>query len=343
MKNVQTVVTIVVLAGCVLFMCVSARGDWNDTDPVKWSHLQLPDLTDTGMDIKTGTTGAQLQFLPLTKKVLADDFECTREGPITDIHIWGSWNGDFFPGGEGGVVIGPDPVNANLVFSPPDPGSLSFHLGIWDDVPAGAGGDPEFSTPGQLLWERDFAPGQFAVREVNSPPEDWYDPNTQQWEDDNHLRAFQYNFEIDPADAYRQTGTTANPKVYWLSVDAIPSGPFVIAENGLPNATGPQTVRDIFIGEAISTEFGWKTTHPANHWNDDATFSDWTQDITSGEWTQTTEWGEMRYPEGHQFGPGDLDDFGQSIDLAFVITPEPATMIIFVVGLPFLLARRRKS
>ena len=86
------------------------------------------------------------------------------------------------------------------------------------------------------------------------------------------MQAFQYNFEIDPGEAYMQTGTTANPKVYWLSVDAIPSGPQMIYDGGFENATGPQSINGIYIGEATSTEFGWKTTHPDNHWNDDATY-----------------------------------------------------------------------
>ena len=40
--------------------------------------------------------------------MLADDFICTNIGPISDIHIWGSWLNDL--------------VNQN---------SLTFHLGIY--------------------------------------------------------------------------------------------------------------------------------------------------------------------------------------------------------------------
>src|SRR5205085_7160156 len=44
--------------------------------------------------------------------VLADDFICTNTGPVTDIHIWGSWLND---------LVDPTPT---------------FWLGIYYDVPA---------------------------------------------------------------------------------------------------------------------------------------------------------------------------------------------------------------
>ena len=70
-------------------------------------------------------------------------------------------------------------------------------------------------------------------------------------------------------------------------------------------------------------EWGWKTS--MDHWNDDAVWSD------DGE-----QWNELRYPDGHPFHP-------ESIDLAFVITPEPGTMCLLVLGgIGALLRRRRK-
>ena len=60
-----------------------------------------------------------------------------------------------------------------------------------------------------------------------------------------------------------------------------------------------------------NAKFGWKTS--ADHWNDDAT------------WRMGGNWYELTYPSGHPL-------CGQSIDLAFVITPEPATLSLLAVG-----------
>lgn len=74
--------------------------------------------------------------------------------------------------------------------------------------------------------------------------------------------------------------------------------------------------------------FGWKSSR--DHWNDDGVYGDWDDDGTF------LGWKELRYPAGSQFE-------GQSIDLSFVIVPEPATMTLLVLGgIGVLLKRRRK-
>ena len=73
-----------------------------------------------------------------TPYVLADDFVCTNTGPISDIHLWGSW------------------LNDQALTN-----SITFWLGIYDDVPVGTGNT--YSHPGtNLLWQQWFAPGQYA-------------------------------------------------------------------------------------------------------------------------------------------------------------------------------------
>jgi len=185
-----------------------AKADWKPGDPYKW--VQMPDL-EAGMDV-----------LATEPKILADDFQCTFTGPITDVHIWGSWLDD--------IVLD----------------TVTFKLSIHSDVPAGADGTT-YSYPGPELWSMVFQPGQYIANPWPTPPttERFYDPNqgavvgfdTQVW---------QYNFYIDEPLAFVQQGTSANPVVYWLDVQA-------------------QTLTP-------SAQFGWKTTYQP--WNDDATWSD---------------------------------------------------------------------
>ncbi|MDP6634405.1 MAG: PEP-CTERM sorting domain-containing protein [Phycisphaerae bacterium] len=297
---------------CILFLGNAALGDWDVGDPLKWSHVQFPDLSPTGMDVKAGNVLDPIPDpnRPIMKKVLADDFECTVPGLVRDIHIWGSWKHDILPENR-------DPAGSAF----PDPGLVAFHLKIWSDIAVGPGG-PEYSMPGQILWEMDFMPGSFTFRPEDTQfREDWYDPNTNLWLDDNHLGAFQYNFDIPLADAFMQRGTADNPIVYWVSVDAMPMG--------YPTPLGEEP------------EFGWKTTHPQNHWNDDATYSDWIWDDAAGPagsggaWVPAGPWLEMRYPLGHEFE-------NLSVDLSMAITPEPTTMVLLGMGAVGLLRRRRK-
>ena len=149
--------------------------------------------------------------------------------------------------------------------------------------------------PGELLWEHHFGPGQFSVNLYSVGHEGWYNPNTGEYIDGSDYQAWQYNFYIDPIDAFQQEGTPDTPIVYWLDVSAIP-------------------LDDLAL-------FGWKTS--LMHWNDDAVWGD----------SHQGPWNELRYPGGHFFE-------GESIDLAFVITPEPATVAL--LGLGCLFIRRHK-
>ena len=312
---------IAILSIFVLFLCGSALGDWDPTDPYKMHLPQPPDLSVTGMDVRAGQYGlTDPPVITPTKIVLADDFRCTRTGPITDIHIWGSWKGDLLPSDELDPASG-TPLN-------PDPGLVAFTLGIWSDIPVDANGNP-FSKPGQLLWTGIFQPGDFSVRSAGTGPEDWYEPGDQVRDNDNHLEAYQYNFLIDEPQAFVQQGTPNAPIVYWLSVDARPLGaPVPLQTNGI----GPAFV------EAVPPVFGWKTTYPPNNWNDDATYSFWM--MTGGNpdgfdgWTKEEDWLDMHFPDDHEFA-------GTSINMAFVITPEPTTMMLLGAGAIALIRRRK--
>ena len=206
-------------------------------EDAKMHWPQWPDLDSTGMDV-------DMFFAPL-----ADDWYCIESGPVTDIHLWGSFADDIVPLG------GPE--------------SLVFQLQIRADVPAGV--MAEWSMPGEVLWEWFFGPGDYEVHQkADNNPEDWYDPVTQLWLNDNHLQMYQYDFYIDTADAFVQDSGT----IYWLSVKDL------IRKEDKQDYT-----------------FGWKTTRPDLRWNDDAV---WFID-------PPFFWMEMRYPDGHEYEFQTLD------------------------------------
>jgi len=182
----------VLLLAMVLVLSVTstAMADWDPTDLSKW--VQMPDLDYTGMDV-----------FDSNPNILADDFECREYGPITDIHIWGSWYHDVLP---------------------ETPDNVSFTLSIHADIPASQS-PTGYSMPGAVLWVQTFQPGTFAARlYAENLNEGWYEP-PDYYEPDGDSQCWQYNFFIDEAEAFIQEGGPDTPVVYWLDVQAHPHEP----------------------------------------------------------------------------------------------------------------------
>ena len=179
------------------------------TDPIKW--IQEPDLTSLGIDVNAAGTD---------RYILADDFLCTTTGPITDIHIWGSWFADAFPWG--------------------DPRGMGFTLSIHEDIPDPDGSGPEFSKPGRLLWRGDFPRTSYDCVQVATVPrgEGWLNPGLSYVFPGDYM-VFRYDFHLDKPwlQPFIQRGSPKRPVVYWLDVQ------HVAAPDG-----GPTEV------------FGWKTS-----------------------------------------------------------------------------------
>ncbi|MBN1796579.1 MAG: hypothetical protein JW804_07895 [Sedimentisphaerales bacterium] len=188
---------------------------------VKWE--QKPDLSTAGMDIRLDRNDG----IP---RIMADDFQCTTTGRITDVHFWGSWKYD-----------------AKETIT-------RIHLSIHSDDPVGPGGtDPQntYSKPDLLLWEMDFFDNDFnetLYYELPDPDHEWW------WDIQNQIvfptgdtQVWKYDIYIDPCEAFVQEGTEAEPIVYWLDIYVETTG-------------GPQ--------ESDPGKFGWKTSE--EHWNDDA-------------------------------------------------------------------------
>ncbi len=243
------------LSICVLSAGSVALGDWDPGQEFKMHFPQLPD--PIGWDVSADQW---------RESIVADDWLCTASGPVSDIHIWGSWRQDQMV-----------PIQA-------------VHVSIHSDIPAGQAGGPPFSMPGQLLWERDFDAAQITVQDYGQGDQGFLvpeDPTGGGIFPDDHGLFHQINIDPIPNPFIQEEGT-----IYWLDIQVI---------HETPNAW-----------------WGWKTSQ--DHWNDNAVF--W----ADGEWLPLVD------PRNQE-----------PLDMAFVITPEPTTMILLASGLPLLLKRRRKS
>ncbi|MCK5174495.1 MAG: hypothetical protein KAR47_13965, partial [Planctomycetes bacterium] len=185
MKNFKFKLMLV-CAAALFVVAPAAHADWVDGQDYKW--VQYPDLETTGMDVM-----ASYDYK------LADDFECTTTGPLTDFHIWSSWYQD-------------------MVF---DPYMVDFVIAIYDDIPASVGGI-NYSRPGTLLWSGFYGAYNFMVRiEAGGIEEGWMEP-PDYYEFPGDFTCFQYNFFVDPETAFIQRGTAQEPVIYWVAITAMP-------------------------------------------------------------------------------------------------------------------------
>ncbi|MCI0499968.1 MAG: carboxypeptidase-like regulatory domain-containing protein [Planctomycetales bacterium] len=130
--------------------------------------------------------------------IMADDWVCLDERPVTDIHWWGSFKGWMQP------------------YLPPVL-PKAFHLGIWTDVPVGP--NEQFSHPGTLIWEHvcDNWVWNFAGYDL--------DPrcNYPGMPCEKNEACFQFNQLLSEDDWFFQKPSEDpdHPNIYWLSIAAI--------------------------------------------------------------------------------------------------------------------------
>ena len=261
--------------------------DWDPGDPHKMHFPQLPDL-ETGLDVLAGPYATASGGI--IEKFLADDFLCTKTGPITGIHIWTSYLND--------IRLDTTPL---------------FNLAIYSNIPADQS-TTGFSTPGDLLWSSYRAAD--AERLYANATEEFYDPNSNQIIGTD-TEVWQYNFDIDPSEAFIQK----EGDIYWLGVHH--SFDF--------NGNGSVDTGDLSHLTGSDSAFGWKTTR--DHFEDDAVWTDVDSIGNTGTGAivpPTGPWNELIDPRT-----------GVSIDLAFVIVPEPATAVVLALG-GLLLTRRQE-
>ncbi|RKY06793.1 MAG: hypothetical protein DRP56_06775 [Planctomycetota bacterium] len=130
--------------------------------------------------------------------VMADDWKCKDERPITDIHWWGSFIGWTQP------------------HLPPIVPS-GFHIGIWTDVPDLDENDPCYwSHPGELIWENECktAVWNFAGYDV--------DPRIGDPCEQENETCFQWAQFLNQDEwFYQEPNETTGENIYWLSIAAV--------------------------------------------------------------------------------------------------------------------------
>ncbi|AQQ72268.1 hypothetical protein SMSP2_02650 [Limihaloglobus sulfuriphilus] len=174
---------------------------------------------------------------------------------------------------------------------------------IFSDIPADPQDPTTYSMPGQSLWDADFdfALGQFERRPMLPDEQGWFvaptDPTQPgtviPWQAGDHEEWEQIN--ITKISDLMQPFNQEEGTIYWLGLE-------IFTED--------------LSGVLQPTPFvGWKETD--RNWNDDAVW----MNIDPPDGYPDLYWTELVNPE-----------LGTSIDLAFVITPEPATIALLAIG-----------
>jgi hypothetical protein len=169
--------------------------------------------------------------------------------------------------------------------------------------------DPLYTKVVKPAGQQGSGEGYFTERVLPGDyQESFWRPNCSDDPMGTDTKVYQYNMYFDPDIAFMQQGTIENNKIYWLEIAALHGG---------------------------TTSMGWKTRNPSGHWGDDAVYLDTTANI----------WKPLVYHSGGEWGDQFIPLDGKSIDLAFVLTPEPGSLAALatgLIGLVGLKVRKRK-
>ena len=188
----------------------AAPAFWDPGDDHKMHYPQLPD--PQGWDVFNSRSC-----------MLADDWQCSETGPVTHIHIWGSWRDDRTA------------IDVQV-----------FHLEIWDNNASGL-----YSKPGERLWQGDFNTRDYTVRWNDTGRQGFYSPQFgfYNYLSNNHNLTYQYNFYIEPSYAFNQT----EGNIYWLVVASNITEPVPFAAFGLKTSNSPHFRDDaVFWNNSIA-------------------------------------------------------------------------------------------
>ncbi len=168
---------------------------------LKWSQPALEWDPVSGIPIYCGWGEPSYASKPLdvaqgSWKIVADDFRCFGQMPVTSVHWWGSyqnWDG----------------VEA------PRTRPQSWRIGFWSNVPADS--RYPFSRPGRLLWLVDAEAGR-VVEELAGFGE---------FPDRPSDTCFRYHVDLDAREYFQQGDYVENhthDSIFWVSITAVCTG-----------------------------------------------------------------------------------------------------------------------
>ncbi len=167
---------------------------------VKWSQRPVPIDPNAVPLVFVGWDEASDYNNNPPLPILADDWKCTDDRPVTDIHWWGSFIGWTQPH--------PPPVLPN-----------AFHIGIWTDRPDPNPANPlDFSHPQKLIWENFCDNWVWNFAGYDEDPRTT-DPNRRENE-----ACFQFNQLLSEDEWFNQEPNDPcdpNGNIYWLSIAPI--------------------------------------------------------------------------------------------------------------------------
>ena len=170
------------LLAVVGLLVLPTLADWDPGDGYKMHYPQLPDVNGWDIDVTHPDGGLY--------RVVADDWMCIEDGPVTEIHFWGSWL---------------DNLKGQIEW---------IDIEIYRDIPASPPEIP-YSRPGQLLWYQSCHPGEWTERFWGQGEQSFYDPFTGFWILFDHFEIWQYNVgPFNVPGAFEQVAG----EIYWLAI-----------------------------------------------------------------------------------------------------------------------------